>query len=480
MTALDIEIRDLDEARRYVVQGLWLQRVVFPPPADYLRLHLQWALEIASSGDALPPIGFVADVGNVVFNLDRGEKRPKTEGEQTLGLSSTLGRMYEDHVLGKLYGDCSFADAGDALRRYEMGRNWARGLAFLIHQFRRRAEFLGVLLPPSVLRGMLDQPAEEIIAEGRQSLIEFGIMPLLEKCYLSMVDATRRTAEVLSEADIAALKNGLALAPESQRLAHELVIRASAEMLRSLPEQKVPPLSGRQEVPTRILDEDTYPVGGFASLATRGSMESLLHSQLAFMEPQARPDLFDLKYLRGELYYYSRDENQFMRRRRSFVVVLFPDLVRARFKDPEQSSQRIILLLGLLRAAVIRLSQWLSNDALQFDFVFLRDGQAAPLHHEQHLISLLFRDQIEHRTVQVLPAPSLDAVISHCRQRADRSEVQILSVAMRDEPIDCEDAVVTRLDLSQSTPAIAHGPELETEFQESWAGTLERLLQLWI
>ena len=49
-----------------------------------------------------------------------------------------------------------------------------------------------------------------------------------------------------------------------------------------------------------VLDEDTYPVGGFASISTKGSVESLLHSQLAYMEREAelRPDLFDVKYLR--------------------------------------------------------------------------------------------------------------------------------------------------------------------------------------
>ena len=40
-----------------------------------------------------------------------------------------------------------------------------------------------------------------------------------------------------------------------------------------------------------------------------------------------------MKFLRDELLYYSRDENQFLRRRRTFVFALFPDLVDARFKD---------------------------------------------------------------------------------------------------------------------------------------------------
>src|SRR5437762_3512474 len=46
-----IELRDLDEARRFVLQGLWLQKVIVPPSAGNLRTFLEWALEIASSGD---------------------------------------------------------------------------------------------------------------------------------------------------------------------------------------------------------------------------------------------------------------------------------------------------------------------------------------------------------------------------------------------------------------------------------------------
>lgn len=480
MTSFDVELRDLDDARRFILQGLWLQRVVFPPSPEHVRLSLEWALEIASSGEALPPVGFVADVGILVFNLDRGERRPRPDSQQLPGLPSILGRTYEDHVLGKLYGDWSFEQASDALRRYEKGRNWSRGLAYLIHQFREHAEFLGVHLPPSIVRGMLDQPAEELLSLGRESLQKDGLMPLLEECYQSMVHAARRTPDILGEEAIEALRSGIALAAEGQRLAHQLVIRASNELLRTSPEFKVPPFTGRQEVPTRVMDEDTYPVGGFAAISTRGTVESLLQSQLAFMEGDTRPDLFDLKYLRDELYYYSRDENQFLRRRRTFVFVLFPELVRARFKDPESSSQRIVLLLGLLRAAILRLSQWLSSDSLRFDFLFLHDGTAMPLTHERHLVELLFGDQIENRRVAVMNVPSLDAVIAHCAERAARSECQVLTLAMRDEPLECEDAVVTRMSFSDANPAVAHGFDAELERQESWPEALERLLQLWI
>src|SRR5205807_6320550 len=123
-------------------------------------------------------------------------------------------------------------------------------------------------------------------------------------------------------------------------------------------------------VPTRILEEDMYPIGGFASISTRGSIESLLHSQLAFMETD-RPDLFDVKFLRDELLYYSRDENSFLRRRRTFVFALYPDLIPARFKDAELPYQRIVLLLALLRSTVSTLIDWLNTDSLVFEIILI-------------------------------------------------------------------------------------------------------------
>ena len=92
-----------------------------------------------------------------------------------------------------------------------------------------------------------------------------------------------------------------------------------------------------------------------------------------------RPDLFDIKFVRDELFYYSRDENQFLRRRRAFVFVLFPDLIAARFKDPELPHQRIVMLQSAILALVRRLTEWLSTDAIRFEVLFVQDGEKKPL-----------------------------------------------------------------------------------------------------
>src|SRR4029079_2416416 len=133
------------------------------------------------------------------------------------------------------------------------------------------------------------------------------------------------------------------------------------------PARPVRPLAGRKDVPTRVADEDAYPVGGHSSCSTKGTSESLLDSQLAFMEPDERPDLFDVKYVRDELYYYSRDENEFLRRRRAFAVVFDPGLTAARFKDPALPNQRIVLAQAVVVAVITALSAWLSSDALRFE-----------------------------------------------------------------------------------------------------------------
>ena len=63
-----IEIRGTDDARRFVVQSLWLQRVL-KPSVETVRTILEWCMEISSSGRPLPPPSFVADCGQLTMGL---------------------------------------------------------------------------------------------------------------------------------------------------------------------------------------------------------------------------------------------------------------------------------------------------------------------------------------------------------------------------------------------------------------------------
>ncbi|MBA4063169.1 MAG: hypothetical protein C0501_05545 [Isosphaera sp.] len=474
------ELRDLDAARRYVAEGLWLQRAV-RPSAGAVRPVLEWAMEVASGGHPLPPVGFVADVGHVALGAD-AEHRLR-DPLPVPGWPPALARTYEDHVLGKLYADWVFERAGDALKKYH-GKDQVKGVAYVVNQIRERAGLGGVLLPPAVIRGLLTGNPDEVLAAGWEALERDGPSPLQLRMYEGLVAAARRTGEVLGKEDVDALEDRSALGDMGQYVALRQIRQTTARLEARLPARPVRPLVGRKEVPTRVLDEDQYPVGGYTSIATRGSVESLLHSQLAYMENES-PDLFDVKFVRDELFYYSRDENQFLRRRRAFVFVLFPDLIAARFKDPELPHQRIVMLQSAILALVRRLSDWLSTDAIRFEVLFVRDGEKKPLAEEAALTELLLREPVERGDGLVAWVPDKAAVVAHLNRLARSAQVHCLAAAAEPFEMDLDNVVVTELVVGGPRPEVGGGDGVVAELNgedtsEVWLATVLRVLQLWV
>jgi hypothetical protein len=476
------ELRDLDAARRYILEGLWLQRAT-KPAAKNLRLALEWAMQIADSGHPLPPIGFVADVGNVAFGVD-ADQRMK-EAQPVPGWPPALGRSYEDHVLGKLYSDWTFERAGDALRKFK-DKDRVKGLAYVVNQIRERAGIPGVMLPPAVIRALQTVNPDDVLHEGWDGLMRDGPSKELVQLYDALVSAGRRIAEVLAQEDILALEQGTAVADMGQYVAHRQILQITKKIEDKLPGRPVKPLVGRKEVPTRVLDEDQYPVGGYTSIATKGSIESLLHSQLAYMEKES-PDLFDMKFVRDELFYYSRDENQFLRRRRAFVFVLFPDLIGARFKDAALPCQRIVMVQSLIVALVRKLSDWLSFDAIRFEVLFVQEGNKNLLEEEAKLLRLLLREPIERGDGEVLELPNKDAVVTHLNRASRMAQVHSLAAATEPFTMDMDNIVVTELVVGSSRPAIGDGDGRVEEVDETiedafdlWQATIYRILELWV
>jgi hypothetical protein len=312
-----------------------------------------------------------------------------------------------------------------------------------------------------------------------------GPSPLLVKMHEKLVAAGRRMSEALVKEDIDALEDRSALGDMGQYVARRQIRQTTAKLLSHLPARPVRPLPNRREVPTRVLDEDQYPVGGYSSISPKGSIESLLHSQLAYMEPEGSPDLFDVKFVRDELFYYSRDENQFLRRRRTFAFVLYPDLTAARFKDPDLPAQRIVLVLAAVLATVRRLTDWLSADALRFDVLVVQSGAEPPLAHEVELLQLLLREPIERgaATVRTVngPAAAHAALVEHARH----SQLHALTVSAAPAGLAVDGAVVCGLTVDGPRPVLTDGhgavvPVSEEDGADHWAEAVRQLLRLWV
>ena len=474
------ELRNPDDARVWVLQGLWLSRATAVGP-EMVRRALDWAVEIASAGSPLPLVGFVADVGHVALGV--GQPDVVEQAPAIPGLEAGMVREYEDYVVGRLYADLSFERASDALLGYQ-GRDRARGVAFLVSRLSSRAEIGGAILSPAVLKRLGDEPAETILAEGWESIRTEGLPPGLVRQYDEILAAMRSAGDLLGAEDVFELERRTALAEFGQRLALRQVLQMAEQLGDALPHYRPCPKSRRLlAVATPICDEDTYPVGGFASIANRGSIESLLHSQLTYMEPDERPDLFDVRFVRDELLYYCRDENQFLRRRQTFVFALWPDLAAARFKDAALPYQRIVMVLGLLVAAVRKLIDWLSGDALRFEFLFL-DHDDPRLEPEEMLVEMLLAEQVENGTVAVERiAP--EALRPHCDRAARRSLCHLLSVSASGVGVSPDHALAARLAVDGPVPRLSLDdepippPEIETAV-DGWATALHALLAEWV
>ena len=480
------ELRDLDEARLFLCQGLWWQKIEAPSGVS-VREVLGWALQIASSGHPLPPVGFLADLGHLAFRLD-WEARTRRTSDNVPGLPVQLLRIYEDQVLGKIDGDWTFGRAADALRRYQ-GRDRSRGLAFLLDRFRERAGFPCVEFSPGIIKHALEMSPEDVLNHGYESLRLDGPQPLLTDLYEGLIATIRRASEVLGPEDLFELEAGTALEDEGPRLARRQVLTVAEVLEAALPRHRT--MSGatrNREMPTRILDEDTYPVGGFTSIANRGSIESLLHSQLAFMEPEGaeRPDLFDIKFLRDELLYYARDENQFLRRRRTIVFGFQPDLVLARFKDAELPYQRIVMMSAIVVVLVRKLSEWLDTDALTFQLLFVSNTDDDPLREERELIRKLLRDQLANQSAALQLMKSSKEIAVHCREWSQRSLCQCLLLSSAAvEFFEVEGVAVARLCANGPRPQVAEsGGKLEKvegdDAMSCWGVALKKLIEWWL
>jgi hypothetical protein len=476
------ELRDPVEARQFVAQGLWLIRATSPTEA-LVETALAWSLEIAAQGEPMPPVGVVADIGQLLIEPRWSVSNSTGSALELPGWPAGLSRSYEDVVLGKLDADPSFARASDALARYR-GRDFGRGLAFVVDRLRSRSRVGGVIINPVALKVEAGRAASQILADGWESLEQDGPMPILLDLYGDWVKAARDLADVLGPEDVFELEHGTALASFGQRIALRQVLQVAVDFEASVPVDKPRPSGRRPEVSTRFLDEDAYPVGGFSSISTRGTIESLLHSQLVYMEPGERPDPFDIKFVRDELLYYARDENQFLRRRRSFVFALLPDLARCRVKDPGLPRQRIVLLLGLLVAAIRRLSLWLGDDSLTFEVVFVEESRVDSLVHERELIELILGEAIARGEVSTARMP-LGALVEMTASRSRRSLCHALVVSIEATSFDAELAMVSLLVADGPIPMLGLGgdrPEYleDGEALEAWRGVLCRLLEFWI
>jgi hypothetical protein len=202
---------------------------------------------------------------------------------------------------------------------------------------------------------------------------------------------------------------------------------------------------------------------------------------------EEQPDLFDMKFVRDELFYYSRDENQFLRRRRIIAFVFDTTLTETRFKDAELPVQRIVMVLSLVLTLVRKMTDWLSSDALRFELIFLQTPEqtTTPLKQEMELLQLLLREPLERGSASVRLLPSADAAERFLDIESRTSQVHVLDMGLAKPRMSAESLAVTTLKIPGSRPELWDNAAGETDFAgedafDDWVAVAHRLLELWV
>lgn len=183
---------------------------------------------------------------------------------------------------------------------------------------------------------------------------------------------------------------------EATRLALRTVHRLMTALPAPSPEVLRLVRDRRAQVPTEDVDVDTFPAGGFDAMSTRGTFENLVRSEVGYVgvgaEDDARaPDLFDVRFVEGELLFYTRDESPLLQRQRVLSVQLL-DVQQLRHKRAELPSQTLVLceacvlrafadLQDAVSAHAIQLQVWLSgaDDVVDEEVGLLRTSLAADI-----------------------------------------------------------------------------------------------------
>lgn len=482
------ETKSADDAIAWMFASL---ARVFAPEArtSDLKSTFDWAIQLTSAGLPLPPLQVVADLGNLLVGRTQDNVSEGRAGNESLRTSQPQ-QDYLDHFLGRLISDPLFDRLALAVQGLPTAEQ-KKGIVFLIKILLGKLPTLGVEVPPGTIRTVTKWNRLQFQETLRNALIDQPAQEKVDAELSELVHAFRPLIDPWGNEELVALEHRTAIGDLGQYVAHRQIVRLVQQYLAELPQQLIVSRSAAREVPTSTADEDVYPVGGYSSIGTRGSLESLLHSQLAYMEPDGGiGDLFDAKYVRNELFYYTRDENQFYRRKRNYFFLFDTNLTQARFKDADSPAQRLVLALAGIVAVMTRLQQWTQEESTRFELVFFGKPTKHPLNDEIELLKIFTRNEQQRRELDfhfVQQARELQEIVAR-RKTGSRLEGLLLTSTELPNPMWQQSGLEpTVFQLDQAVPALLRREELLGNGKEEplpdgfdgWIEQTRRLLELW-
>jgi hypothetical protein len=467
------ELRSQADVANWLAAGLCLRRVTAEDDDTAVAGAI---IACASELPAMPPPGVIADIAVLL-----GGARPQTDLPQAAdeALRGAL-RAYDDDVLGRLVTTARF---DDVLAAFAHLPNVKRpvAVALVVGALCERSSFKGISVSPASLRRALARPRDERDAAGKAELRAGPAAQRLSEQYTQLARGARQSRNLVDDREVFQIDHLEVLANFSRRLAADHIAAAGEALKSTLPRRLPANAEKRGAAITQLADENTYPAGGFTAITPGGSsanIENLVSSELVYMEDDQAVDLFTLRYVEGELLFYTRDDSVFRRHKHCITISLGADLDDARVKDPDVPWQRLVLGLGMIVATIKWLTEQLGHEALSIRLSF----PPKLLVQERELVSLLLEGEITSGIVDIVEE-SIGEAIVHAHEVSNAiSDLVIVSMGpvpelpkrMRALHLCLGAAAPTVVELS---PRKGVTPEVDPDTWLEWGEVTEDLLR---
>ena len=371
---------------------------------------LTWLRQLWEGGADHLPLLVVHDLGHLLL---RGRGFRFSSGGQLQGWDErerAVRLAYEDRVLGAWSIDPSVRDAHVAVAGQPLELQ-DRAVAHAIHLALARPLAAGRTLPGGNPAHLRDLVPDRIVAgtDVDEAWRAWGL-DLIEQ-----VTAIAPAGRLLSIEDLWEIAHLAELPSESARLSLR-ELHGAVRCIGSLPSGDLLRVRQRsREVPIAETDADTYPTGGFDAVATRGSFENLVRTEIVYVgEGRVGPggvDLFDVRFIESELLFYTRDDSPLLDAIQTLNVIIHRP-AELRTKHAAHPAQTLVMVQALalaIQADLVRtfgpagartaVSWWTESPA---------DLDVAA--EEQGLLALTLAAEVAHGRVALQTVGGLDEV----------------------------------------------------------------------
>ena len=411
---------DLSQASDWLLGSLFWAGTAYRAVPGALEAGREAHRAVSGRGAPHLPLALAVDVAVV---LDLGPEAPfaSDAGLSALPAETRSVRLrYEGELLARILQEPGVHAARDAIDGRT--RRAARVQALTERVLERLAPCAPriVAANPAHLRQVAVRDPDPATASEAAHRLEtsVGQVRLFEELLSGLLDAVGHRlqwSELLAPEDIFEVEHLELFESPGMRVGCRQILEVARRM-GPLDPRGVPVAEGDPAVETAFVDESTYPSGGLAGLTTRGSLDSLVPSELVLSGEGDAIDLFDLRYLEGELLYFLRDEGELRRKRRTVHIVL--DLGPAFFRKAVAHPVQLgVLAQALALRLVLDLRAVFSRDAVRVVLHYPDAAGDAAVARELAMMAVLQADAVRHGVVMLAGHPVEPAALADPRRK---------------------------------------------------------------